>query len=498
MQISVATREPGPVDNACRVVGVHSGGALKGAARTIDRAADGAIGRTLARGDFAAGVGETLVLHEVAGARAERVLLVGLGAREPMTRERWARIADGAAGALLATGTRHASSDLAALVADGTLDAAWLAARLARAVAAGAYRFDGHPREKPPVVPPLERLTLVVPKGEREAAERDVERAAATAAGMDEARRLADLAPNLCTPAYLVERARALAEQFDGLECEVLDEAEMASLGMGALLSVARGSRQPAYLVRLRYRGATRRRGGPIALVGKGVTFDTGGISIKPSASMDEMKYDMCGAAAVFGAIVACCRLSLPIDVDGVIAAVENMPGGDASRPGDVVSALGGRTIEILNTDAEGRLALADALAWVERFEPRAVIDVATLTGACVVALGDVASGLFGNSETLVDALRAAGDQATDPAWELPLLPAYQRQLDSNFADVANIGGKGAGAVTAACFLSRFAAGYDWAHLDIAGTAWRGGKEKGASGRPVPLLMEYLFGELPR
>jgi len=496
MQITVATREPASNEETCRIVGVRQGGALRGGARAVERASDGAISRLLARGDFKARHAETLVLHGVGGIGEARVLLVGLGPREAAPAERWEELSDAVAKALLDTAARVASSDLATLAANESYPAPVLAARLARAVATGAWRFDGHARREPPPAPPLERLVLVVPREARELAERDVERAVATAAGVNRARALGDLAPNLCTPTRLVETAHALAEEHEALDVSVVDESEMETLGMGAFLAVTRGSARPGYLISMSYRGK-RRRTAPIVVLGKGITFDTGGISIKPSASMDEMKYDMCGAAAVFGVIEACCRLGLELDVIGVVAAAENMPDGTATRPGDVVTSLSGQTVEILNTDAEGRLVLSDALSWIERLEPRTIIDAATLTGACVVALGDVASGLFGNEEKLIEALAGAGRRSGDLAWPMPLLAPYQKQLDSNFADVANIGGKGGGAVTAACYLSRFVAeGTPWAHLDIAGTAWRGGKEKGASGRPVPLLMEYLFEQL--
>ena len=500
MQISVVTREPTRAENACRIVGVHAGGgAFKGGARAVERASEGALSRAIERGDFTARTGETLLLHDVAGSPGGRVMLVGLGERGAQSHESWSKIAEAVADALLGTGALDASSDLAASAADakGGPAPAWLAARLARAVISASYRFEGHARREPPAPAALERLALVVPKADREEAERAVARAVATAFGTNRARALGDLAPNLCTPRHLADTALAMAEEDERLESTIVEEAEMESLGMGAFLSVTRGSEQPACLISMSWRGATR-RAPPVVVLGKGITFDTGGISIKPSASLDEMKYDMCGAAAVFGVIEACRRLELPIDVVGVVAAAENMPDGRASRPGDVVTSMSGQTIEILNTDAEGRMVLCDALSWIERLEPAAVIDVATLTGACVVALGDVASGLFGNSEPLIEALLAAGVEADDRAWRLPLLPAYQKQLDSNFADMANIGGKGAGAVTAACFLSRFAEAYDWAHLDVAGTASRGGKEKGATGRPVPLLMAYLFARVDR
>ena len=499
MQISVVNREPDFAGNACRIVGIHAGSALRGGARALDRAADGALSRVIERGDFDASVGDTLLLHELSGATSERVMLVGLGKRGALERASFSKVAEATASALLGTATRDASSDLAAVAADadGGLEPAWLAARLARAVGTAAYRFDGHARREPPEPPRLENLVLVVPRAACEEAERDVTRAVATAAGMNRARALGDLAPNLCTPRHLADTALAMAAEDDRLECTIVEESEMEELGMGAFLSVTRGSEQPARLIAMSWRGA-QRRVSPVVVLGKGITFDTGGISIKPSASLDEMKYDMCGAAAVFGVIEACRLLKLPIDVTGVVAAAENMPDGSAARPGDVVTSMSGQTIEILNTDAEGRMVLCDALSWIERLKPKAVIDVATLTGACVVALGDVASGLFGNDERLIEALLDAGREADDPAWQLPLLPAYQKQLDSNFADMANIGGKGAGAITAACFLSRFAEAYDWAHLDVAGTASRSGKDKGATGRPVPLLMNYLFAQLAR
>ena len=273
---------------------------------------------------------------------------------------------------------------------------------------------------------------------------------------------------------------------------KALDEARMKRLRMGSLLSVARGSREPPRLIVLEYRGAAKSVA-PIALVGKGVTFDSGGISIKPGAAMDEMKFDMCGAASVIGAMEACATLGLPLNVVALAPATENLPDGNASKPGDIVTTMAGTTVEILNTDAEGRLILCDALTYAERYKPDVVVDVATLTGACVIALGHHASGLFSNHQPLADALLAAGEHAGDRAWQMPLWDEYAKQLESNFADVANIGGRDAGAVTAASFLARFAAKQHWAHLDIAGTAWRSGKEKGATGRPVGLLCQYLL-----
>src|SRR5260221_578259 len=315
--------------------------------------------------------------------------------------------------------------------------------------------------------------------------------AVATADGADFARTLGNLPANLCTPSYLADEAKKLAAQFK-LGIEVLERRDMEKLGMGALLSVTRGSRQPPKLIVLRYSGAAKKKK-PLVLVGKGITFDTGGISIKPSPDMDEMKFDMSGAGSVLGTIRALAAMRAPVNVVGVVPTCENMPGGEATRPGDVVTTLAGQTVEILNTDAEGRLILCDALTYAGRFDPEAVVDIATLTGACVIALGHVATGLFANNQKLADEILAAGDDAWDRAWQMPLWEDYQEQLRSNFADMANIGGRPAGSVTAACYLARFTRKYKWAHLDIAGTAWRSGRDKGSTGRPVPLLVRLAL-----
>jgi leucyl aminopeptidase len=317
----------------------------------------------------------------------------------------------------------------------------------------------------------------------------------AVANGMNLARDLGNLPGNICTPSYLAEQAQSLSQQYDTVTTTILDEEEMEELGMGSLLSVSKGSRQPAKLITMNYQGAGDDK--PVVLVGKGLTFDAGGISLKPAAGMDEMKYDMCGSASVFGTISAIAELNLAINVIGVIPSSENMPDGDANKPGDIVTSMAGKTIEILNTDAEGRLILCDALTYSERFEPAVVIDIATLTGAIIVALGSKTTGLMANDQQLADDLLQAGTDSHDRAWQLPLWDDYQEQLDSNFADIANIGGKEAGSVTAACFLSRFTEKFTWAHLDIAGTAWKsGGKDKGATGRPVPMLVQYLLNRI--
>ena len=302
--------------------------------------------------------------------------------------------------------------------------------------------------------------------------------------------------PNICHPSYLAEQAKELAKAHKNLKVDILDEKKLQALGAGAFLAVAQGSDQPPRMIVMQYNGGKKGEK-PHALVGKGITFDTGGISIKPAAGMDEMKYDMGGAASVFGTLRAVLELQLPINLVCLLACAENMPSGGATRPGDIVTTMSGQTVEILNTDAEGRLVLCDTLTYAERFKPQSVIDIATLTGACIVALGSNVSGLMGNDDDLVNQILAAGRQADDRAWQLPLYDEYQEQLDSPFADIANIGGPKAGTITAGCFLSRFTKAYKWAHLDIAGTAWvSGGKDKGATGRPVPLLMQYLLDQV--
>jgi leucyl aminopeptidase len=309
--------------------------------------------------------------------------------------------------------------------------------------------------------------------------------------GMDLTKTLGNLPGNICTPSYLADQARLLAKNHK-LGVKVLEQKDMEKLGMGSLLSVSKGSRQPPKLIVLEYHGGPAKQK-PVVLVGKGITFDTGGISLKPGAEMDEMKFDMCGAASVLGTLKACAVMGLKHNVVGVVPTCENMPDGAASRPGDIVTSMSGQTIEILNTDAEGRLILCDALTYAERFNPAAVIDIATLTGACVIALGHVVSGMFSNRQALADELLDAGLTSFDRAWQLPLYEEYQDGLQSNFADMANIGGRPGGAITAASFLARYTKKFDWAHLDIAGTAWKSGKEKGATGRPVPLLTQFLM-----
>jgi leucyl aminopeptidase len=477
------------IKTAALAVGVFADGQLSPAAEVIDRASNLAV-RNVVKSEFRGRPGTTLVLRGLAGVTAQRVVLVGLGKQSEYNARVLAKAEQAFASVCVGTRITEGVSTLASNPIEG-VD---LRARIrAAAIAAGAaaYHYDATfgsaDREDRPK---LKKIVQVVDRADAAAAQQGLREGAAIAHGMDLTRTLGNLPGNICTPTYLGDTAKKLAREFASLKAEVLDRKQVEALGMGSFLSVARGSEEPLRFIVLRHqiKATKKAKTGPVVLVGKGITFDAGGISLKPAATMDEMKYDMCG-----GTFRALAELELPVDVVGLIPACENLPSGKANKPGDVVTSMSGQTIEILNTDAEGRLVLCDALTYAERFKPSAVIDIATLTGACVVALGHVNTGLFSTDDTLAGALLAAGKQSLDPAWRMPMDDAYQEQLKSNFADIANIGGPPAGSVTAACFLSRFTKAYRWAHLDIAGTAWRGGKDKGATGRPVPLLMQYLL-----
>ncbi|OCX19233.1 leucyl aminopeptidase [Stutzerimonas xanthomarina] len=460
-------------------------------AQSVDAASAGAIATVLKRGDLQGKPGQTLLLQQLPGIKAERVLLVGTGKADELDNRQWRKVVTAVTGALKNLG----GSDAALALQDVQIKGRNAYARtriLVEVLAGGQYVFDRF-KSKKADAHPLSRITLLSDKAEQAQVEQAANHAQAITTGMNFARDLGNLPPNVCHPSYIAEQARQLGKDFKGLKVEVLDEKKLRELGAGSFLAVSQGSDQPGCIVVMQYNGGKKGEQ-PYALVGKGITFDTGGISLKPGLGMDEMKYDMCGAASVLGTFRAALELQLPINLVGVLACAENMPSGGATRPGDIVTTLSGQTVEILNTDAEGRLVLCDALTYVERFKPRAVIDVATLTGACIVALGSQTSGLMSNDEELARQLLGAGQNADDRAWQLPLFDEYQEQLDSPFADIANIGGPKAGTITAACFLSRFTKAYAWAHLDIAGTAWiSGGKEKGATGRPVPLLTQYLL-----
>ncbi len=371
---------------------------------------------------------------------------------------------------------------------------AWASEMLAVAIGKSLYRYT-ETKSKPEPLPPLKKVLCCSSEAQNVKLIRSgISKGAAIAEGVNLARELGNLPANICTPTYLAKLAETLADDAgDALSSKSLSQKQMEKLGMGAFLSVAKGSSEEGKLIVMEYKGSAG-KSKPHVLVGKGITFDTGGISLKPGAAMDEMKFDMCGAASVFGAIKALVAMKAKVHVVALVAAAENMPAGHASKPGDVVTSMSGQTIEILNTDAEGRLVLCDTLTYAERYKPKSVVDIATLTGACVVALGHHASAVYSNKQELAEELLFAGKQAVDKAWQMPLWDEYQKQLDSNFADMANIGGSPGGSVTAACFLSRFAKQYPWAHLDIAGTAWHSGAKKGATGRPVALLINYLLG----
>ncbi len=476
------------IKTPCLVVGLFERHRGDTGFEALDQASGGALGRILRKGDFRGKAGETLLLYAPDGVAASRILLLGLGRHKDLSPRGFGEALGKAVGQL-----QQANVGSAAVAVPEGADSYGLVREGVIAAEAAVYRFDQCKSEPEKPRRPLGRLTFVTGdsrhlKRMRKACEHGL----AIANGSRLAKDLGNLPGNVCTPTYLAEQARKLGRGQRRLKVTVLEEKDMQKLGMGALLSVSRGSSQPAKLIVMEYKGG-KPGARPVALVGKGLTFDAGGISIKPAQAMDEMKYDMCGGASVIGTIAACLELQLPINVVGVVPASENLPDGNANKPGDIVTSMSGQTIEVLNTDAEGRLILCDALTYTERFEPAAVIDIATLTGACIIALGHQASGLMGNDDHLVQQILEAGEAANDRAWQLPLWGDYQKQLDSNFADMANIGGRPAGTITAACFLSRFARKFKWAHLDIAGTAWVSGNDKGATGRPVPLLTQFLM-----
>jgi leucyl aminopeptidase len=490
VDFSIKNVQPETVRTACVVVPVYRNRKLSDAAQAIDKASGGQLIRILRKSDFDAAPGTTLMLFEISGISAARVLLMGAGRNGKLDPQDYRKAVQGTFRKLGDTGVTDTTLFVSELqIADRS--AKWMMAQVATLAIDGAYRFDAMKSEVSSPAKALQKVTMAAAGKSSQKANASLERGRAIGEGVNLARDLGNLPPNVCTPTYLAKKAIELGKR-NRLRVKVLEEKDMAKLGMGALLSVSRGSRQPAKFICMEHRGGKTGQK-PVVLVGKGVTFDTGGISLKSSGEMDEMKYDMCGAASVFGTLHAVSSMKLPLNVVGLIPATENMPDGEATRPGDIVTSMSGQTIEILNTDAEGRLILCDALTYAERYEPSTVIDIATLTGACIIALGKVATGLFSPDDKLASELLDAGQTAWDRAWRLPVWDDYQEQLRSNFADVANIGGRPAGSVTAACFLARFAKNYRWAHLDIAGIAWKSGKEKGSTGRPVPMLSQFLM-----
>jgi len=492
VEFSIRSGSPEKQRSACVVVGVFEPRKLSLPGEIVDNAARGHLSDLLRRGDMEGKAGSTLLLHNVPGTLADRVLLVGLGKEKEFREKEFRSAITTAVKTLNETGGFDGTLYLTELPLKKR-DIAWRIRQATMVALDATYRFDRLKSKKEDVRRPLRKLTFCVERrNELPAAELALVQGQAIAGGTALMRDLANLPGNICTPAYLAEQAASLAKSHD-LGLEVLERDDMEKLGMHSLLSVAKGSHQPPKFIVLKYSGGKSAER-PIALVGKGITFDSGGISLKPGLEMDEMKFDMSGAASVLGTMKAVAEMKLPLNVVAVIPATENMPGGAASKPGDVVTSMSGQTIEILNTDAEGRLILCDALTYVERFDPVCVVDIATLTGACVIALGHIATGLLANNDSLAKELLDAGQEAYDRAWQLPLWEDYQELLQSNFADMANIGGRAGGTITAAAFLSRFSKKFDWAHLDIAGTAYRSGKEKGSTGRPVPLLTHFLIG----
>ncbi len=491
MEFSIKSGSPEKQRTACVVVGVFESRKLSLPAELLDNAARGYLADLLRRGDMEGKAGSTLLLHKVPGTEAERILLVGLGKERDFREKEYRAAIAAAVRTLNETGGFDGTIYLTELPVKKR-NVAWRIRQAVLVAEEALYRFDQMKSKKEDVRRPLRKLTLCVERrSELPAAEQALAEGFAIAAGIAYMKNLANLPGNICTPTYLAEQAALMAKEH-GLQAEVLGQAEMEQLGMHSLLAVSRGSHQPPQFIIVKHLGGAK-DAKPIVLVGKGVTFDTGGISLKPAPEMDEMKFDMSGAASVLATMKAAALMKLPLNIVAVVPAVENMPGGAATRPGDIVTSMSGQTIEILNTDAEGRLILCDALTYVERFEPACVIDVATLTGACVIALGNVVSGLLANDDGLARELLDAGHDSWDRAWQMPLFDDYQEQLKSNFADMGNIGGRPAGTITAACFLARFTKKYDWAHLDIAGTAYKSGKEKGSTGRPVPLLTHFLL-----
>jgi leucyl aminopeptidase len=489
VEFSIKQGSPEKLKSGCVVVGVFEDGKLSKAAQLLDKAAKHALSDLAARGDMSGKAASTLLLQHIPGIAAERVLLVGLGKASELNNKTSVEILCAAFKALQDTPAKEA----VLFVTDDSVgkDSAWVIRQAVFAAAESGYRADSL-KSKPAKPARLAHVTFATLDKPAAGLKSVIEQSAAVARGMALTKDLGNLPGNICTPTYLAAKALALGKAHKSIKATVLEEKDMQKLGMGSFLSVTRGSAQPAKLITLEYRGGDKKQK-PIALVGKGITFDSGGISLKPGADMDEMKYDMCGAASVLGTMQAIAEMGLKLNVVGVIPSCENLPSGTATKPGDIVTSMSGQTIEILNTDAEGRLILCDALTYTAKFHPDTVIDIATLTGACVIALGNVASGLFSNEDKLAQELLAAGEQAHDRAWQLPLWDDYQPLLDSNFADMQNIGGRAGGTITAACFLSRFTKDYRWAHLDIAGTANKSGKDKGATGRPVPLLTQYLI-----
>jgi leucyl aminopeptidase len=478
--------------SACIVVGVFEPRRLTAVAEQLDEISEGYISNLLRRGDIEGKAGQTLLLHQVPNVLSERVLLVGCGKERELDERQYKQIIAKTIKTLNETGSMEAVCFLTELHVKGR-DTYWKVRQAVEAAQDCLYTFFQLKTKKDAPRRPLRKMVFnVSTRKELAEGENAIAHGLAIAKGAKVTRDVANMPPNICNPEYLWQQAQALGEQYDTITTEVINEAKMAELGMNSYLSVGRGSENESMMSLIHYKGSES-DAAPIVFVGKGLTFDSGGISIKPGAQMDEMKYDMGGAASVLGLMHTIAELKLPLNIIGILAGCENMPDGNAYRPGDILTTMSGQTVEVLNTDAEGRLVLCDALTYVERFEPDTVIDIATLTGACVIALGKYATGLMSPHNPLAHELLNASEQSSDRAWRLPIWDEYQEQIESPFADMANVGGRPAGAITAGCFLARFTKKYNWAHMDIAGTAWNSGANKGATGRPVPMLTQFLL-----
>ena len=481
--------------STCLVLPVFDNKKLSAFAAAVDTHYNGGLKQFLKLGDMTGKAQQTAVYYPNDKTACDRILLVGCGKEKDIDSNSFRKTMAAAWSTLAKLNCKQAHLAIFDINVKDK-DDAWRIRTTIEAIADKEYCYTQTKKSDNDDATSCSKITFI---GENlkglPALKKGITQGNAISAGIALCKNLSDLPGNVCTPSYLAATAKKLKAGDTKFSVEVLTEAQMDKLGMGSLLSVSRGSREPAKLIVVKYMGG-KKADAPIVLVGKGLTFDAGGISLKPAGAMDEMKYDMCGGASVFGTLKACKDMALPVNVIGIVPSSENLPDGEANKPGDVVTSMSGQTIEILNTDAEGRLILCDALTYCHKFKPKMVIDIATLTGACIVALGNQASGVLGNDQGLVDKLIEAGESTDDRCWQLPLWDGYQDQLKSNFADIANIGGKGAGTITAACFLSRFTEELSWAHLDIAGTAWRsGGTNKGATGRPVSLLTQFIMNQ---
>ncbi|WP_392562340.1 leucyl aminopeptidase [Orbus sturtevantii] len=474
----------------CLVLPIYQGKIQLDVVQEFEQLSNNLISNLLKKGDFSGKVGETLILFNVPNIATSKVLLVGIGDRKNNVINSVSKISQSVANQLSTLNSKQLSVLMPDLAKTHVYT---FVRRFVEEVIYHCYRFDQYQSTKADSIKTEKIVLSITDKTLVTQAELGLTHGSVIAKGVATTRTLANQPSNICNAQYLANSAKQLSKQFSSIKASYYDEKALAKLGMNTYLAVGQGSQNESIMTVMEYHGAKDKTSQPIVLVGKGLTFDSGGISIKPSAGMDEMKYDMCGAATVYGVMQIVAELNLPLNVIGVMAGCENMPGTGAYRPGDILTTLSGQTVEVINTDAEGRLVLCDVLTFVERFKPAAVIDIATLTGACIVALGHHYTGIMGNNDKLIEQLVAASNQADDKAWPLPLDDDFQQQIKSTCADLVNSAGRDGGTITAGCFLSRFTKNYHWAHLDIAGTAWVSGAKKGATGRPVAMLVEYLL-----